>query len=117
MNLQDYDPSLPVEDRRGETYYGRQRPRFYDPVYRNAISPQSLLDMLRPGAPVAQNYALPAAGMAEALGYNQMGRRPMPPMQSPDPLTNSPAAQMLYRQRMMGGTGGPARYPGDQYDY
>jgi hypothetical protein len=106
MNLEDYQPSTPVDDRR-RSYTRPRRP------------PAGLLDMLNdpnfnnmPGA-----YRAPAPGLADEAGYNLIGRQPMPryaPVQGPPP---SPAMNNLYQQRWMGGTGGPVRYPGMLLDY
>jgi hypothetical protein len=67
MNIEDYQPSEPVEDRRGETYYGRQRRWPLHLVDRR--QPRSLLDLLYSGNDVR-------SGLARDAGYNMIGQDP-----------------------------------------
>lgn len=70
MNIEDYEPSRPVEDRRGETYYGRQRRWPMQLMERPA---RSLLDLQYPSWYGDMNVR---GGLSRDLGYNMIGQDP-----------------------------------------
>ena len=111
MNLGNYFPSQPLDDRRRKGFAPPDAAH-YDPQYNWEVPPASLLQLLAPNSAVEMSRNAPAGGMANVLGYNLIGREPMP--RGPDTMLQDPlssaATQELYRQRLIGGTGGAVPY-------
>ena len=103
MNLEDYEPSLPVEDRRAQYLRGSGR------FERRGQQARTLLDLMgmEPPQPYQYQTGPAASGLADVAGYNMIGRRPLQPApyRMPSMPLNSPLDP-----RFIGGTGGPIRY-------
>src|SRR5262245_1244770 len=84
MNLEDYEPSQPVDDRRGETYYGRQR-RW--PMQFWERSAPSLLDLQYP---YWYGDTRLRSGLSRDPGYNMISQDPRMAWRNRLPLPDVP---------------------------
>jgi hypothetical protein len=83
MNLpDDYEPSQPIDDRRGATYYGRNwATEAYVP--RDRGKPTSLIDLMYAGPEIR-------SGLSRDLGYNMVGQDPQMEWRNRLPLPGVP---------------------------